>query len=277
MINFCNRKYMSIGALPSTYQESLSYLEKLELLYCKINEICEFINNISLDFDKIDKLIEEKFNELKQYVDLNDEMLYNYVDNKIEKSKNYSDHKINIAVNELKSLINEKVMFLIDYTENSNLILKNELLDELQELKNQIDDIIIKGINIYDPTTGLYNNIQDVIYNMYKYLRYYGITALDFDNLGLSCKDFEDKNLTARNFDLYSKEKLLINFNHYMFSPFSGKITSFSEVINELANFHKTPISTIEFDNLQLSSNEFDDKNISAYDFDWHGKTLLIN
>lgn len=122
---------------------------------------------------------------------------------------------------------------------------------------------------------GKIDNVQNVVYNLYSYLRYFGITALEFDSLGLTAKEFDNKQLTARNFDLYGKNELLVDFNHNMYSPFTGEITPLSVIINQLANFHKVPITAQEFDNLELTSKEFDDKNLTAYQFDWEGKTLL--
>ncbi len=272
----CPNIPISIGALPSSYEESLSFLEIVEILRCKVDEICKYLQDLSLE--NIDKLIDEKIDELKNYVDLQDEMLYNYIDNQIIKANNYTDVTVNNTRNEIIDLLNKKVIFLMDYVNNTNNTLKNELLAELEKIQKEIDNIIIKGISVYDPTSGLYNNIQDVIYNLYKYLRYYGIKANEFDGLNLTCQDFDNKNITARNFDLYSKNILMINFFHYMFSPFSGKITLVTDVINQLSDFHKkSAITTQEFDNLELSTQTFDDKNLTAYDFDFNGANLLAS
>lgn len=270
---FCHNIPMSIGALPSSYDESLSYLELLELLRKKIDDICKYLQDFSLE--NIDKLIDEKFEELQNYVDLQDKMIYNYIDNQISDTKNYTDIEIATLNNQLINLINQKVIFLIDYVNNTNDILKNQLLQEIQEIKEQIDDIIINGINVYDPTTGQYNNIQDVIYNLYKYLRYYGIKSIEFDSLDLTCKEFDNKQITARNFDLYSKDILLINFFHYMYSPFNGKITLITDVINQLANYHKSGITASNFDDLELTAEIFDNKDLTSYDFDFNSANLL--
>lgn len=122
---------------------------------------------------------------------------------------------------------------------------------------------------------GQIDNVQNVVYNLYSYLRYFGITALEFDSLGLTVDEFDNKELTARNFDLYGKNEILVDFNRNMFSPFTGEITPLSVVINQLANFHKEPITAQQFDELQLTTENFDNKNLSAYQFDWEGKTLL--
>lgn len=264
--NHCHFPNMSIGAIPTSYLDSLTYLEQILCINNKLCEIISYLDTISLE--EIENLINEKINEIQEYVDNQDEMIYNNL-------KDYVDTNLNLQVNLLKTLISEKVIFLLDYIKDNNIVLKNQIEEELNELKNQINQIIIKGIDVYDPTTGQVNNIQDVVYNLYKYLRYYGITANEFDTIALSCEQFDNKGLTARIFDLYSKCKLTIDFYHNMYSPITGEITPISTVINQLASLHKKEITALEFDNLELTALGFDEKDLTAYQFDWEGKTLL--
>lgn len=258
----CFNPLFSIGIIPTSYLDSLSYLEQIMCINQKLCEIIETLNSFS--FDEIENLINEKIEELKNYVDNNDEKLYNYID------ENYKN-----LFNELVTLINELISMLINYVNNSDELLKLELENQIDELKNSIDDIIIKGINVYNPTTGQMDNIQNVVFDLYKYLRYYGITAFNFDNLGLSAQEFQNKNLTARQFDLYSKNILETDFLHNMYSPFNGEITSISEVVQQLATLHKSELTAQGFDNLDLTAQEFDNKDLTAYQFDWQGALLL--
>lgn len=144
MLNRRCMKPFALGMLPTTYDESMTFLEKLICMNKKINEIIEYLKDFSIE--EIDNLINEKITNLKNYVDLQDQMVYN-------NSKNYTDEQLAIEVNLLKNLINEKVVFLLNYIDNSNNILKIELQQKINELKQEIDDIIINGINLYDPTT----------------------------------------------------------------------------------------------------------------------------
>lgn len=144
MLNKGCCKPFSLGMLPSTFQESMTFLEQLICLNKKVNEIINYLQDFSLD--EIDNLINTKIENLKDYVDSQDKMMYN-------NSVNYTDEQLAIEVNSLKTLINEKVTFLLQYIDNSDNILRLELLSKINELKQEIDDIIIKGINLYDPTT----------------------------------------------------------------------------------------------------------------------------
>ena len=257
----------TIGTIPSSYLDSLTYLEQILCINQKICEIIKYLQDFSIE--NIENLVDEKINEIKIYVDSQDDLMYNNL-------KDYVDSNLNEKVLELTNLIYEKYEFLLEYINNNDNLIRIEVEQQINELKNQIDDIIIKGINVYDPTSGKYNNIQDVVNNLYKYLRYYGIKAIDFDSLGLTAESFENKELTAREFDLYSKNILQIDFLHNMYSPFDGKIKPISQIVNELASLHKNEINCQEFDNLNLTALQFDEKNLTAYDFDWNGKNLLI-
>lgn len=56
------KKPLSIGALPASYLESLTYEEQLLLMSKKQDEIISFINSILEQ--KISEYIEEKFNDI---------------------------------------------------------------------------------------------------------------------------------------------------------------------------------------------------------------------
>lgn len=268
------KMYKTIGELPTSYMISLTYEEQLIEINKKLNEIIKTLNEISMD--AIQELIENAINDLKSYVDRQDQILYNYTDEEINKLKKYSDQEDLRVINQLTSLISQKVEFLTDYI-NSNIDLLNiQIEQKFEELKEEIDKIIIEGIDVYNPTTGRYDNIQNVVFDLYKYLRYYGITASEFDTLNLTADEFDEKEITARNFDLYSKNILMIDFNHYMYNPFTGEIDKITDVINQLANLHKPlPISAGDFDLLELTANEFDQKQLTAYQFDFNAGHLL--
>ncbi len=259
--------------LPLVYDESLSYYEQLCKIKYKINEIINILDN--LDLNQFKEYTDQEIANLKKYVDNQDQMLYNTINESLEKAKNYTDQEIAKLNNEMIQYINEKMQFIISYIDNADIILKNYIDSEIAKIQQEIDDIAINGIKLYNPTTGEYDNLQNTVYDLYKYLRYYGITAIDFDTLGLTCQAFENKNLTARQFDLYSKQLLMINWCCEMFSPFNGEITPISTIVNQLASLHKQEITAQEFDDLDLTAQAFDNKDLTAYQFDWQGKILL--
>lgn len=257
-------------------EETFDSLTTYKML-CKIagvvNTIQEYLQD--LDFDQYTEYVDQQIANLKLYIDSQDENIKNYVDQQVQQAKNYTDEEIAKLNLSLLQYINTQIQNLKEYSDAQDVLLKNYIDEEVLKLYKEIEEIATKGIKVYNPTTGQYDYLQNTINDLYTYLRYYGITANEFDTLSLTAQEFDNKLITARDFDLYAKQILMINWCCKMYSPITGEIDPISQVVNELASLHKTEITAQEFDNLDLTAQEFDDKNISAYDFDWQGKVLL--
>ena len=257
-------------------EETFDSLTTYKML-CKIagvvNTIQEYLKD--LNFEQYIEYVDTQIANLKAYVDSQDSELTNYINEQVEIAKQYTDVEISKLNLQLINYINSSIQNLKNYSDNQDIILKNYINEEIVKIEKEIEEIVTKGIKVYDPTTGTYNFLQTTINNLYTYLRYYGITANEFDSLVLTAQNFDDKLITAREFDLYSKEILTINWCCNMYSPITGEIQPISTIINQLASLHKTEITAGEFDALDLTAQEFDNKNLTAYQFDWEGKILL--
>lgn len=75
-------------------------------------------------------------------------------------------------------------------------------------LENEINQISIGQITIFDPTTGTYQNLQDVIDNIYNVSREEALTAAEYDALELTASEYDAYQLTAFNYDRYGKTLL---------------------------------------------------------------------
>lgn len=257
-------------------EETFDSLTTYKML-CKVAGVVTHIQEylISLDFSQYKEYVDQEINSLREYVNYKDNELMQYIDQQINIAKNYTDEQISELNLNLIKYINNKITEIKEYSDNQDIILKNYIDEEILKLEKEIEDIAVKGIKVYNPTNGKYDYLQNTLNDMYNYLRYYGIKAIEFDSLGLTANEFDVKLITAREFDLFSKEILLVNWCCKMFSPITGKIESISQVVNELASLHKNEITAEEFDLLDLTAEEFDNKNLTAYQFDWEGKILL--
>lgn len=257
-------------------EETFDSLTTYKML-CKIAGVVNTIQDYlqDLDFDQYKEYVDQQITNLKIYVDSQDANIRNYVDQQVQQAKNYTDEEISKLNLSLLQHINTQIQNLKEYSDAQDVLLKNYIDEEVVKLYKEIEEIAIKGIRVYNPTTGQYDYLQNTINDLYTYLRYYGITANEFDTLALTSEELDNKLITARDFDLYAKQILMINWCCKMYSPVTGEIEPISKVVNDLASLHKTEITAQEFDNLDLTAQAFDDKNISAYDFDWQGKVLL--
>lgn len=265
----CNTNFPFIE---DTY-DSLTTYKRICKLAGVIDKIQDYL--VTLNFDKYKEYVDTQVTNLKLYVDEENKKVYDYCDLQLENAKNYTDDELAKLNLELINYINQKIQYLKTYIDNNDLILKNYIDEEIKKLEKEIEEISTKGIEVYNPTTGKYDYLQNTLNDMYYYLRYYGIKAIEFDTLGLTTKTFDDKLITAREFDLYSKQLLMIDWSCNMYSPFDGQIKPISTIVNELATLHKQEITVGEFDALNITAQDFDNKNLTAYQFDWEGKTLL--
>lgn len=194
MMKRCVFNRLSIGMIPKSYRESLTYEEQILWLQKYLNEMLEWLTNLQEAFDNIDlnfEELEEKIIALRS--DLTD--LSNLVNTKA--SKEELNTGLETLENELRDLITSDYNILKEYVDTQD-----------EYLQYEIDHFDIDNIKIYDPSTGLEEDIQTVINNLYDIGRTEAITAGEFDLLELTASEFDSKEITAFNFDRYGKTLL---------------------------------------------------------------------
>lgn len=246
--------------------------------FCKLVGVVNYIQEYlkDLDFSQYTEYVDEQISNLKAYVDNKDSELYDYVNQQVEIAKNYTDEEIAKLNLEMIQYITKQIQNIKEYSDAQDTLLKNYIDEEILKIQKEIDDIATKGIRVYNPAEGRYDYLQDTLNDIYNYLRYYAITANEYDTLNLTADEYDSKMITAREYDLYAKQILMINWCCQMYSPITGEILPISKVIEQLASQSKNEITAQEYDDLDLTAQEYDNKNITAYDFDWNGKTILI-
>ena len=190
-INLCG---ITIGNIPTSFKDSLTYEEQL-LWICNyintvvvptVNEYVDKINNYEVNFDEINEAILLIKNDIAT-INYNLVEFYNRISGE-------TDQKLTEYNNNIIRLMN-------DY----QIIFNNSLNNLKIELENEIREIELGNVIAYDPTTGEYENVSTVIQNVYDSLRQNSISASEFDNLELTCTEFEAYDISAYNFDLNAK------------------------------------------------------------------------
>jgi len=194
MLKRCVFNRLSIGMIPKTYKESLTYEEQILWLQKYLNDMLEWLTKLQEDFDNIDlnfDELEQKITNLQSEVDSITELL------NTKASKEELNTAISNLETELKSLIQSDYEVLKEYVDTQD-----------EYLQYQIDHFDIDNIKIIDPTTGIEENIQTVIYNIYDQTRDDAITAAEYDALELTATAYDAKEITAFDFDKYGKTLL---------------------------------------------------------------------
>ena len=76
-------------------------------------------------------------------------------------------------------------------------------------LEQEIQEISLGQIVIYDPTTGVMSPLQTVIDNLYGSTREEALTATEYDALELTATAYDAYDITAFNYDKYGKTILV--------------------------------------------------------------------
>lgn len=195
MLKRCIFNRITIGALPQSYLESLSYEEQLLWLQKNLNDVIEAVNKLQDEFEHIDI----NFDELQQQIDTINTKLVTVNENITDLQNTKADKSevqtqlTNLEL-ELKALIAEDYNVLKEYVDTQDA-----------NLQYQIDHFDIDNITILDPTTGIYSPIQVVVDNIYDQTRDEAITAGEYDALELTAGSYDALEITAFNYDRYGK------------------------------------------------------------------------
>lgn len=164
----------SIGELPTSYRESISYEEQILWL-------CNFIEKEILpSIDISQKTVEElksAFDSLQKEVE-----------------KTFSDFEIDI--NQVKV-----------YSDVQNELLKDLIENQIRLLNLRFDNIP-DTLLVWNPTNGTQDNLNDTLNDIYSQTRVGALTAQEYDNLELTATNYDDRELTATDYDTEGKELL---------------------------------------------------------------------
>ena len=161
----------------------LGVLKKLNEVIEQTNKNTEFINEYS---GKIEE-IEEEIGSLKVEMQTFQEEVNANINQQFIQLKSELQTMIAVALNQATA-----------YTDAKFAILENE-----------IAEISVGQISVYDPTTGLYSPLQIVIDNLYGQGRTDALTATEYDALDLTATAYDAYDLTAYDYDTNGKSLLV--------------------------------------------------------------------
>lgn len=197
------RLCVTIGNLPSSYVDSLSYYECLmwlcnyieKTIVPALNENAEAVKELQ---DYVDKYLEDMDEVKEQIVTILEDI--SSLQNQI--STNTEDiQDLYTEIGNLKTYVDNLVY------ENYN-ILKQYIDYNDEVLDNKITNIQIGAIQVYNPTNGLLQPLQQVLNDIAEQSNKDGLTATEFDGLELTATAFDSYEITAHEFD--SEGKLIL-------------------------------------------------------------------
>ena len=178
---------------------------------------------------------------------------------------------------DIRRILNEEIAMLYQKFDSLEDDLKAYIYNELQKILEQIPEITT--VWVIDPTTGELGDIQSVINNFYNVLRYFALTADEFDALGMTVDELEHivvngvpRGLTCLEWDMYAK--LFINVDKdkdKVGSYLTGELVELEDNvnINNMLLKESGCYECEEWDDVGGDCDTIDALEISAYRWDW--------
>ena len=161
----------------------LGVLKKLNEVIAQTNSNTEFINNYSGKIEEIEAQVNALRQEMTQFeADINQSIATQFAEIKVE----------------LQSMIATALTQANAYTDTV-----------AANLEQEIQQISIGQISLFDPTTGLYSPLQTVVDNLYTLGRTDALTATEYDALDLTATAYDTYELTAFDYDNNGKSLLV--------------------------------------------------------------------
>lgn len=161
----------------------LGVLKKLNEVIAQTNSNTEFINNYSGRIEEIEAEISRLRNEMTEFeTEIRSTIALQFAEIKVE----------------LQSMIATTLTEANAYTDSV-----------AANLENEIQNISLGQISLFDPTTGIVSPLQTVIDNLYNSGRDNALTATEYDALELTATDYDGYQLTAYMYDQNGKTLLV--------------------------------------------------------------------
>lgn len=157
----------------------LGILKKLNEVIKQVNSNTEFIDKYSGKIEEIEAEITSLRNEMTEF-----------------------EAQVNSNIQQQFATIRLELQAMIATALNQ----ANAYTDLVAEgLEQDIQNIAIGQITVYDPTTGQVESLQMVIDNLYNASREEAITASEFDSLELTASDYDGFEISAMSYDQKGK------------------------------------------------------------------------
>lgn len=160
---------------PTVFNDGITYIECLGKLQAKINECIEVINSTNIE------QIRQELNDMKLYLENELYETQQRVNQQLADNIRTVDRKLALQDVEIK-----------DYVEQ-----------RLDDFSRELDFIFLS------PVSGIFEDLQIILNELYDSTRTDAITADQYDNLELTASYYDSLNLSADDYDYHAATILL--------------------------------------------------------------------
>lgn len=282
--------------MSSKYDVFVETVKDLELKWSQLDEkidaavvkgVKDATAQIIADVDKTVKELRDFVNgqlaqnandmqELRTYVNDNVRML-NAQMQTINDDLDSALSELHSAINEVDAKIANEIA-LYDNSINEKIDnMTNGMWLEIDELKTRLDNYSEEFPPVTNPIDGVLEPIDDVLNQMWYWMRVMGITAIEYDSLGMEAEQYDDVALTAAEFDYYARWYLIGYMTRLVISPPSGENVDINTALVQMdRNFTKYAYTSLLYDTLGVTAYDYDNiYRFTAYDLDYKGAAYL--
>lgn len=252
---------------------------KLVPVKTDISEIKGRLTNIDKKIDQINADIKKNYDRSVAYTNQETKKIYkkydaivNNIQELLASYKQQLEHALEGVETSLENQMKEKDLWTLKeakrYTHHVIGVNNNKIYAEIEKLSEHIDSIIEEYPELYDPATGRMEHMQDLVYNMYRALRTFGIPAMLYDDQLITAEEFDGMGLGAQDYDTSMMWRLWHKFK-CMFNPVTGKQESIADIVNFLFTELRWNGKTVEeFDGYQATAEQLDNSTYNAWEQD---------
>ena len=241
-----------------------------------INVIQGRLTTIDKTLEDLDQSIKSSLKKAKEYADT----LNNKTNKKFDKSisdlqeiiakyydelKNADKMLESALTNAYKDADWENLKEAKRYTHQIIGVNNNKIYAAIDALSRRVDDIINEYPELYDPATGETEHMQELIYNMYRALRTFGIPSMLYDDQQLTAEEYDAMGLDSQVYDTSMIWRLWYKFK-FMFNPVTGKQESLADIVNFLFTQLRWNGKTVdEFEAYNATVDELDNSTYTVW------------
>lgn len=251
----------------------------------EIQQVTDYINNFEADTNE--KIKQEITIAMSLYTNrlIKVENLVAQLENSITPMQNNIaanaaailalENKLNADVRKLQTQYNELVELFHEYKNSLDGYIDGKMTD----VQNYLEEVVTKfdRLDVTNPVNGKFEDINVVLQDLFRVIsQSYGITAIEYDLMGLTAGEYDRMRISALD---YSTKGYLIFWElrqGLMRSPFTGKMTHYSNIIWMLADLHKCGLTAKQYEDLTITAQEYDAWMINAFNYDWFGRKMVL-
>lgn len=259
-----------VPVLPAVYDRALSYEEQLCLLASRVEALKQAVDDF--DLDGVKQVLDGFRSDMEAF--------QTSVTNQI----NAFENSVNTTNANFQSSVNTQIgSFLSKYSADiaalqDNIDIQAAAMNagnkaytdsEIAKVKEMIEQIEIdfNHIVVFNPYRG-YRTALQVWIDDNSAFNTYAITAGEYDNLKWASKQYDDKLLTAYQYDFLFK-RIFESVVHGIINPFTGLQDTIQNVVDWLASLHYSGYTADVYDDFDMTAETYDNKLITARAFNF--------